>query len=120
MAGRPLNTRSGFASLLRSVRLALSPHFLRKRAPAPPASSAPQDATPGAASGRPWPRPGVAQPGLGRCLLLALLLHILLFIVVGTAPGGDSPAGRRAPGDLVVYMPEARASRRAEARASGM
>ena len=38
------------------------------------------------AAGLPWPQPGVSQPSLERCLILALLLHILLFLIVGTAP----------------------------------
>ena len=69
-------------------------------------------------AGLPWPQPGVAQPSLERCVVLALLLHILLFIVVGTAPGGDSPAGSRKAGALVVYLPDAEPSRAPPSRAA--
>jgi hypothetical protein len=111
-----LSTRSGSPSLLRSVRQALRSTFRRKRQPVPPVGLALRGSAFNGAAGLPWPQPGVSQPSLGRCLFLALLLHILLFIVVGTAPGGDSPASKRTAGDLVVYMPENRESRAAEAR----
>jgi len=41
-----------------------------------------------------------------RCLLLAVLLHILLFLVVGTAPGGSSAPGERFEGPLIVRLRE--------------
>ena len=86
------------------------PALLRKRPSVPPVGLALRGSAFSGAAGLPWPQPGVSQPGLGRCLLLALLLHILLFIVVGTAPGGDSPASRRTAGELVVYLPQSRES----------
>ena len=102
--------------MLRPVRHVLRSTFLRKRPPVPPVGIALRGSAFSGAAGLPWPQPGVSQPSLGRCLFLALLLHILLFIVVGTAPGGDSPAGKRSAGDLVLYAPETRESRAAEFR----
>ena len=97
--------------MLRHVRYALSRALPKKRLPVPPVGLALRGSAFNGAAGLPWPQPGVSQPSFERCLVLALLLHILLFLIVGTAPGGDSPTGSRRPGELVVYAPEADESR---------
>src|SRR6185312_15210482 len=97
--------------LLRPVRYALSRTFLNKRPPVPPVGLALRGSAFSGAAGLPWPQPGVSQPSLERCIVLALLLHILLFMIVGTAPGGNSPVGSRRAGELVVYAPESQESR---------
>ena len=97
--------------MLRPVRYVLARALARKRPPVPPVGLALRGSAFDGVAGLPWPQPGVSQPSLERCVVLALLLHLLLFLVVGTAPGGDSPAGSRKAGALVVYMPEADPSR---------
>ena len=97
--------------MLRPVRYALTRNFLKKRPAVPPVGLALRGSAFSGAAGLPWPQPGVSQPSLERCIVLALLLHILLFMIVGTAPGGNSAVGNRRAGELVVYMPETRESR---------
>src|SRR5689334_1640586 len=50
------------------------------------------------------PRKPLPEPSLERCLLLAVLLHILVFIIVGTEPGGSPRRGEAFRGPLVVRL----------------
>ena len=40
-----------------------------------------------------WPRVQLRLPRLGECLVLALLLHALVVLVFGSAPGGSAKPG---------------------------
>ena len=68
--------------MLRPVRHVLRSIVPRKRPSVPPVGLALRGSAFNGAAGLPWPQPGVSQPSLERCLILALLLHILLFLIV--------------------------------------
>jgi hypothetical protein len=51
-----------------------------------------------------WPAPGPASTSLGRCVLLALLLHLLLVLLVGNVPGGSARPGQGVWGSINVTL----------------
>jgi hypothetical protein len=51
-----------------------------------------------------WPRPGRRPPSLAQCLLLAVLLHLLLVLLIGTVPGGGAADSASRWGDLRVTL----------------
>jgi hypothetical protein len=59
-----------------------------------------------AASRRLWPRASPKTASLEQCLALALLLHVLLIMVIGSRPGGDvrSVRGAGSEGSLSVML----------------
>jgi hypothetical protein len=50
----------------------------------------------------PWPR--ALDTTLGRCLLLAALLHLWLVALLGNAPGGSAPPGQGVAGVLNITL----------------
>jgi hypothetical protein len=57
-----------------------------------------------APTGGAWPRGPAGQPSLERCVLLALLLHILAFMLIGLRPPGPASRGELFEGPLVVRL----------------
>ena len=63
----------------------------------------------------PWPlRPG-ARPSLAQCVTLALLIHILVVVVFGSAPGGSAQPGEGVWGTLNIRLTGSDAGGRNEA-----
>ena len=63
----------------------------------------------------PWPlRPG-ARPSLAQCVTLALLIHILVVLVFGSAPGGSARPGEGVWGTLNIRLTGSDAGGRNEA-----
>ncbi|MGN6525986.1 MAG: hypothetical protein ACTHL8_06325, partial [Burkholderiaceae bacterium] len=102
--------------LHRSFRRAIARVLPPRRSPLPPVGLALRGRTFARMAAGPWrPRPAVEQPSFERCLTLAILLHVLAILVIGTEPGASSSGGPRAAGPLIVYMPDAEATRRGDA-----
>ena len=51
-----------------------------------------------------WPRVPLRLPSLRKCLVLALLLHALVVLVFGSAPGGSAKPGEGVYGALNVRL----------------
>ena len=59
-------------------------------------------------SAAPWPAAPHQAPGLAQCIVLAALLHILLVLIFGSAPGGSAQRGEGSWGRLNVTLVGAR------------
>src|SRR5690242_20191498 len=52
----------------------------------------------------PWPRVPGRLAGIGECVVLALLIHLLLIAIFGTVPGGTARPGEGVFGALNVRL----------------
>ena len=66
------------------------------------------------AASAPWPPAPRGQLSFARCVMLALLIHVLLVLVFGSAPGGNSPRGGGVQGPLSVRLAGLPAQRRTD------